>query len=168
MAKYNGPETLSGALGGARKTDRNGRHLTILQRLCSKYGIEQGQKVYSHFGIKQKKASKKGYQQMGTKSGPRSYSEGKVGGHGRSQIYRKGDRTASWTKSGGTTRRGASRGQAWVKDRGMGTPTNPVPNTPLQRKTGLAGKGKPFHKGMGAVRGRPYVESQSWERKKGD
>ena len=53
---YDGPQTLSSAMRGAPKTDKNGRHLTVIQRLVGKYGIDNGSKIYRHFGVKQKKA----------------------------------------------------------------------------------------------------------------
>ena len=131
---YDGPKTLSSAMRGAPKRDKNGRHLTVIQRLVGKYGIEEGSKIYRHFGVKQKKASRKGTKVRGTKSGPRRYSEGKVGGHGRSQIYQKGDRTGSWTKSGGSTPRHANTGKAWSQERGDGTPVGgPLPKTKIRK-----------------------------------
>lgn len=163
---YDGPKTLNTALRGAPKTDKNGRYLTVIQRLCGKYGIAEGQSIYRHFQVKQKKASKKGRQVMGTKGGPRRYSEGKVGGHGRSQIYQDGDRTGSWTKSGGVTTKGANRGKAWYQERGMGSPAGgPIPDTAQSRKTyGKENTGRMRKKGFPT--GRAYVPSQVRENRK--
>ena len=83
-------------------------------------------------------------------------SEGTVGGKGRSQLYKDGDRVGSWTKSGGMTKSNASRGQSWFTDRGYGTPSNPVPDL-LTRKLGIAGRMDL------AVTGRPFVQDQDWE-----
>jgi len=163
---YKGPKTLTTALRGAPKTDKKGRYLTVIQRLCGKYGIDTGQKIYRHFGVKQKKASRKGSKVMGTKSGPRRYSEGKVGGPGRSQIYQKGDRTGSWTKSGGITPRHANTGKAWSQERGGGTPIGgPLADTPLTEKAYGKGKGGKMVNRKGVV-GYPFVPSQVREQKK--
>ena len=48
---YDGPKTLSSAMRGAPKRDKNGRHLTVIQRLVGKYGIEQGSKIYRHLTL---------------------------------------------------------------------------------------------------------------------
>ena len=103
---------------------------------------------------------------MGTKSGPRRYSEGKVGGHGRSQIYQGGDRTGSWTKSGGVTPRHANTGRAYFQERGVGGPVGgPVPDSPVARKAfGKDRAGKMMKKGYPT--GYPFVPSQVRERKR--
>ena len=166
-AEYDGPSTLSAALSGARKTDKNGRHLTIVQRLVAKYGIEKGVKIYKHFGVKQKRASPKVRgKTRGTKSGPRRYSEGRVGGYGRSQVYQNGDRTGSWTKSGGYTTSYANSGKAWYQERGYGTPVmGPVPDTALAGKAlGEKFRGK-FVNPAGIV-GYPFVPAQQREQKR--
>ena len=166
-AEYDGPSTLSAALSGARKTDKNGRHLTIVQRLVAKYGIEKGVKIYKHFGVKQKRASPKVRgKTRGTKSGPRRYSEGRVGGYGRSQVYQNGDRTGSWTKSGGYTTSYANSGKAWYQERGYGTPVmGPVPDTALAGKAlGEKSRGK-FVNPAGIV-GYPFVPAQQREQKR--
>ncbi|MCP4122135.1 MAG: hypothetical protein GY751_10315 [Bacteroidetes bacterium] len=151
---------------GAPKRDKNGRHLTVIQRLVGKYGIEEGSKIYRHFGVKQKKASRKGTKVRGTKSGPRRYSEGKVGGKGRSQIYQKGDRTGSWTKSGGITPRHANTGKAWSQERGDGTPVGgPLPKTKMTEKAYGKGKGGKMVNPKGVV-GYPFVPAQAREQKK--
>jgi hypothetical protein len=165
-AEYSGPSTLSSALSGARKTGRNGKHLTIIQRLVAKYGIDKGVKIYKHFGVKQKRASPKVRgKTRGTKSGPRRYSEGRVGGAGRSQVYQKGDRTGSWTPSGGHTTRFANSGKAWYQERGYGTPVaGPVPDTDLAGKSmGEQLRGH-FVNPAGIV-GYPFVPAQQRERK---
>ena len=162
---YKGPSTLNSALSGAPKTDKNGRYLTVIQRLCGKYGINEGQGIYKHFQVRQKKASKRGRQVQGTKSGPRRISEGKVGGHGRSQIYQDGDRTGSWTKSGGITRKGANRGKGWYQERGYGTPAvGPLPDTEEGRKVYGESAGKMTKAGFPS--GYTFVPSQVRERKK--
>ena len=166
-AEYDGPSTLSAALSGARKTDKNGRHLTIIQRLVAKYGIEKGTRIYKHFGVKQKRASPKVRgKTRGTKSGPRRYSEGRVGGYGRSQVYQNGDRTGSWTKSGGHTTSYANSGKAWYQERGYGTPVmGPVPDTALAGKAlGEKSRGK-FVNPAGIV-GYPFVPAQQREQKR--
>ena len=166
-AEYDGPSTLSAALSGARKTDKNGRHLTIIQRLVAKYGIEKGTRIYKHFGIKQKRASPKVRgKTRGTKSGPRRYSEGRVGGYGRSQVYQNGDRTCSWTKSGGHSTSYANSGKAWYQERGYGTPVmGPVPDTALAGKAlGEKSRGK-FVNPAGIV-GYPFVPAQQREQKR--
>lgn len=163
---YDGPATLTTALRGAPKRDKNGRHLTVIQRLCGKYGIDNGQAIYRHFGVKQKKASRKGRKVMGTKTGPRRYSEGKVGGHGRSQIYQQGDRTGSWTKSGGITPRHANTGKAHGMERGRGTPVGgPLPKTKMTDKAYGKGKGGKMVNPKSPV-GYPFVPAQAREKKK--
>ena len=57
------------------------------------------------------------------------------------------------------TKSNASRGQSWFTDRGYGTPSKPVPDTPLARKLGIAGRMDL------AVTGRTFVEDQDWEAK---
>lgn len=164
---YKGPKTLNSALSGAPKTDKNGRYLTVIQRLCGKYGINEGQAIYKHFQVRQKKASKRGRQSFGTKTGPRTISEGKVGGHGRSQIYQDGDRTGSWTKSGGITTKGANRGKGHYQERGRGTPAGgPLPDTPLGRKVYGESAGKMPKKNYPS--GYTFVPSQVREKKKRD
>ncbi len=163
---YDGPQTLSSAMRGAPKTDKNGRHLTVIQRLVGKYGIDNGSKIYRHFGVKQKKASRKGTKVRGTKTGPRRYSEGKVGGTGRSQIYQKGDRTGSWTKSGGITPRHANTGKAWSQERGAGTPAGgPLPDTKLTEKAYGKGKRGKMVNPKGII-GYPFVPSQARAQKR--
>lgn len=148
----------SRSLQGAKKSTKKAGMLTVVQRYVSKYGVKEGVKRYKQDGWKQKKGSSKVRAQVSnTKQGPRRVSEGTVGGKGRSQLYKDGDRVGSWTKSGGMTKSNASRGQSWFTDRGYGTPSNPVPDTPLTRKLGIAGRMDL------AVTGRPFVESQDWE-----
>lgn len=165
-AEYSGPSTLSSALSGARKTGRNGKHLTIIQRLVAKYGIDKGVKIYKHFGIKQKRASPKVRgKTRGTKSGPRRYSEGRVGGAGRSQVYQKGDRTGSWTPSGGHTTRFANSGKAWYQERGLGTPVaGPIPDTDLAGKA-MGEKSRGSFVNPHGIVGYPFVPAQQRERK---
>jgi len=165
-AEYSGPSTLSSALSGARKTGRNGKHLTIVQRLVAKYGIDKGVKIYKHFGIKQKRASPKVRGKVrGTKSGPRRYSEGRVGGAGRSQVYQKGDRTGSWTPSGGHTTRFANSGKAWYQERGLGTPVaGPIPDTALAGKS-MGEKVRGSFVNPHGIVGYPFVPAQQRERK---
>ena len=165
-AEYSGPSTLSSALSGARKTGRNGKHLTIVQRLVAKYGIDKGVKIYKHFGIKQKRASPKVRGKVrGTKSGPRRYSEGRVGGAGRSQVYQKGDRTGSWTPSGGHTTRFANSGKAWYQERGLGTPVaGPIPDTDLAGKS-MGEKVRGSFVNPHGIVGYPFVPAQQRERK---
>lgn len=165
-AEYSGPSTLSSALSGARKTGRNGKHLTIVQRLVAKYGIDKGVKIYKHFGIKQKRASPKVRgKTRGTKSGPRRYSEGRVGGAGRSQVYQKGDRTGSWTPSGGHTTRFANSGKAWYQERGLGTPVaGPIPDTDLAGKA-MGEKSRGSFVNPHGIVGYPFVPAQQRERK---
>ena len=165
-AEYSGPATLSSALSGARKTGRNGKHLTIVQRLVAKYGIDKGVKIYKHFGIKQKRASPKVRgKTRGTKSGPRRYSEGRVGGAGRSQVYQKGDRTGSWTPSGGHTTRFANSGKAWYQERGLGTPVaGPIPDTDLAGKS-MGEKFRGSFVNPHGIVGYPFVPAQQRERK---
>jgi len=165
-AEYSGPSTLSSALSGARKTGRNGKHLTIVQRLVAKYGIDKGVKIYKHFGIKQKRASPKVRGKVrGTKSGPRRYSEGRVGGAGRSQVYQKGDRTGSWTPSGGHTTRFANSGKAWYQERGLGTPVaGPIPDTDLAGKS-MGEKLRGSFVNPHGIVGYPFVPAQQRERK---
>ena len=166
-AEYDGPSTLSSALSGARKTDKNGRHLTIIQRLVAKYGIEKGTRIYKHFGVKQKRASPKVRGKVrGTKSGPRRYSEGRVGGAGRSQVYQKGDRTGSWTKSGGYTTSYANSGKAWYQERGYGTPVmGPVPDTALAGKA-MGEKARGHYVNPAGIVGYPFVPAQQREQKR--
>ena len=150
----------SRSLQGAKKSTKKAGMLTVVQRYVSKYGINEGVKRYKQDGWKQKKASKKVRAQVSnTASGPRRISEGRTGGHGRSQLYKDGDRVGSWTKSGGQTKSNASRGLSWFTDRGYGGPDKPIPDTPLARKLGIAGRDDI------AVRGRPFVEDQDWEAK---
>ena len=165
-AEYSGPATLSSALSGARKTGRNGKHLTIVQRLVAKYGIDKGVKIYKHFGVKQKRASPKVRgKTRGTKSGPRRYSEGRVGGAGRSQVYQKGDRTGSWTPSGGHTTRYANSGKAWYQERGYGTPVaGPVPDTDLAGKS-MGERVRGHFVNPAGIVGYPFVPAQQRERK---
>lgn len=165
-AEYSGPSTLSSALSGARKTGRNGKHLTIIQRLVAKYGIDKGVKIYKHFGIKQKRASPKVRgKTRGTKSGPRRYSEGRVGGAGRSQVYQNGDRTGSWTPSGGHTTRFANSGKAWYQERGLGTPVaGPIPDTDLAGKA-MGEKSRGSFVNPHGIVGYPFVPAQQRERK---
>jgi hypothetical protein len=166
-AEYDGPSTLSSALSGARKTDKNGRHLTVMQRLVAKYGIQKGTRIYKHFGVKQKRASPKVRgKTRGTKSGPRRYSEGRVGGAGRSQVYQKGDRTGSWTPSGGYTTSYANSGKAWYQERGYGTPVmGPVPDTPLAGKA-MGEKARGRYVNPAGIVGYPFVPAQQREQKK--
>ncbi len=166
MAEYSGPSTLSASLSGARKTGRNGKHLTIVQRLVAKYGIDKGVKIYKHFGIKQKRASPKVRgKTRGTKSGPRRYSEGRVGGAGRSQVYQNGDRTGSWTPSGGHTTRFANSGKAWYQERGLGTPVaGPIPDTDLAGKA-MGEKSRGSFVNPHGIVGYPFVPAQQRERK---
>lgn len=148
----------SNSLRGAKKSTKKAGMLTVVQRYVSKYGVKEGVKRYKQDGWKQKKASSKVRMQVSnTKTGPRRVSEGRVGGAGRSQLYKDGDRVGSWTKSGGQTKSNAGRGQSWFTDRGYGRPGNPVPDTPLARKLGIAGKTDL------KVTGAPFVESQDWE-----
>jgi hypothetical protein len=148
----------SRSLQGAKKSTKKAGMLTVVQRYVSKYGVKEGVKRYKQDGWKQKKASSKGrYQVSNTASGPRRVSEGRVGGAGRSQLYKDGDRVGSWTKSGGMTKANASRGLSWFTDRGFGKPGKPVPDTPLARKLGIAGKTDL------AVTGEVRVPSQDWE-----
>jgi len=145
-------------LQGAKKSTKKAGMLTVVQRYVSKYGVKEGVKRYKQDGWKQKKASSKVRMQVSnTKGGPRRVSEGRVGGAGRSQLYKDGDRVGSWTKSGGQTKSNAGRGQSWFTDRGYGRPGKPVPDTPLARKLGIAGKTDL------KVTGAPFVESQDWE-----
>ena len=145
-------------LQGAKKSTKKAGMLTVVQRYVSKYGVKEGVKRYKQDGWKQKKASSKVRMQVSnTKTGPRRVSEGRVGGAGRSQLYKDGDRVGSWTKSGGQTKNNAGRGQSWFTDRGYGRPGKPVPDTPLARKLGIAGKTDL------KVTGAPFVESQDWE-----
>lgn len=166
-AEYDGPSTLSSALSGARKTDKNGRHLTIIQRLVAKYGIEKGTRIYKHFGVKQKRASPKVRGKVrGTASGPRRYSEGRVGGAGRSQVYQKGDRTGSWTPSGGYTTSYANSGKAWYQERGYGTPVmGPVPDTALAGKA-MGEKARGNYVNPAGIVGYPFVPAQQREQKR--
>jgi len=148
----------SNNLRGAKKSTKKAGMLTVVQRYVSKYGVKEGVKRYKQDGWKQKKASSKVRMQVSnTKTGPRRVSEGRVGGAGRSQLYKDGDRVGSWTKSGGQTKNNAGRGQSWFTDRGYGRPGKPVPDTPLARKLGIAGKTDL------KVTGAPFVESQDWE-----
>ena len=150
----------SSHLRGAKKSTKKAGMLTVVQRYVSKYGIREGVKRYKQDGWKQKKGSSKVRAQVSnTASGPRRVSEGTVGGHGRSQLYKDGDRVGAWTKSGGRTAKNSSRGQSWFTDRGYGTPAKPVPDTPLARKLGIAGRTDLI------VTGRTFVESQYWEGK---
>jgi hypothetical protein len=151
----------SNNLRGAKKSTKKAGMLTVVQRYVSKYGVKEGVKRYKQDGWKQKKGSSKGrYQVSNTASGPRRVSEGRVGGHGRSQLYKDGDRVGSWTKSGGQTSKNASRGLSWFTDRGYGRPGKAVPDTPLARKLGIAGREDL------KVTGAPRVPSQDWEFKK--
>jgi hypothetical protein len=148
-------------LQGAKKSTKKAGMLTVVQRYVSKYGVKEGVKRYKQDGWKQKKASSKVRMQVSnTKTGPRRVSEGRVGGAGRSQLYKDGDRVGSWTKSGGQTSKNAGRGQSWFTDRGYGRPGKPVPDTPLARKLGIAGREDL------KVTGFPNVKSQDWEFKK--
>lgn len=148
-------------LQGAKKSTKKAGMLTVVQRYVSKYGVKEGVKRYKQDGWKQKKASSKVRMQVSnTKGGPRRVSEGRVGGAGRSQLYKDGDRVGSWTKSGGQTSKNAGRGQSWFTDRGYGRPGKPVPDTPLARKLGIAGREDL------KVTGIPNVPSQDWEFKK--
>jgi len=153
----------SRSLSGAKKSTKKAGILTVFQRYVSKYGINEGVKRYKQDGWKQKKASKKVRAQVSnTKQGPRRISEGTTGigkktTGGRSQLYKDGDRVGAWTKSGGRTASNSSRGQSWFTDRGYGTPAKPVPDTPLARKLGIAGRTDLI------VTGRTFVESQYWE-----
>ena len=148
----------SNNLRGAKKSTKKAGMLTVVQHYVSKYGVKEGVKRYKQDGWKQKKASSKVRMQVSnTKTGPRRVSEGRVGGAGRSQLYKDGDRVGSWTKSGGQTKNNAGRGQSWFTDRGYGRPGKPVPDTPLARKLGIAGKTDL------KVTGAPFVESQDWE-----
>ena len=145
-------------LQGAKKSTKKAGLLTVVQQYVSKYGVKEGVKRYKQDGWKQKKGSSKVRMQVSnTASGPRRVSEGTVGGHGRSQLYKDGDRVGAWTKSGGRTASNSSRGQSWFTDRGYGTPAKPVPDTPLARKLGIAGRTDLI------VTGRTFVESQYWE-----
>jgi hypothetical protein len=147
-------------LQGAKKSTKKAGMLTVVQQYVSKYGVKEGVKRYKQDGWKQKKGSSKVRAQVSnTASGPRRVSEGTVGGHGRSQLYKDGDRVGAWTKSGGRTAKNSSRGQSWFTDRGYGTPAKPVPDTPLARKLGIAGRTDLI------VTGRTFVESQYWEGK---
>ena len=131
----------SRSLQGAKKSTKKAGMLTVVQRYVSKYGINEGVKRYKQDGWKQKKASKKVRAQVSNvKGGTRRISEGTTGigqksTGGRSQLYKDGDRV------------------------GYGTPTKPVPDTPLARKLGIAGRMDL------AVTGRPFVEDQDWEAK---
>lgn len=148
-------------LQGAKKSTKKAGMLTVVQRYVSKYGVKEGVKRYKQDGWKQKKASSKVRMQVSnTKGGPRRVSEGRVGGAGRSQLYKDGDRVGSWTKSGGQTSKNAGRGQSWFTDRGYGRPGKAVPDTPLARKLGIAGREDL------KVTGIPNVPSQDWEFKK--
>jgi len=156
----------SQSLQGTKKSTKKAGMLTVVQRYVSKYGINEGVKRYKQDGWKQKKASKKVRMQVSnTKSGPRRISEGTVGigkakqSGGRSQLYKDGDRVGSWTPSGGQTKKNADRGQSWFTDRGYGRPGKPVPDTPLARKLGIAGKIDL------KVTGDTFVPSQDWEAK---
>ena len=161
MDRFNAPSSLKGARKYSNKT---GRQLTVIQRYVSKYGIKEGVKRYKTDGWRQKKASKKVRMQVSNvKGGTRRISEGTVGigqksSGGRSQVYKKGDRVGAWTPSGGYTAKNANRGAAWYLDRGYGRAGSPIPDTPLARKLGLAGRDD-----LDVV-GRPFVNSQYWEK----
>ena len=153
-------------LQGTKKSTKKAGMLTVVQRYVSKYGINEGVKRYKQDGWKQKKASKKVRMQVSnTKAGPRRISEGTVGigkakqSGGRSQLYKDGDRVGSWTPSGGQTASNAGRGQSWFTDRGYGQPGKAVPDTPLARKLGIAGRVDL------KVTGDTFVKSQDWEAK---
>ena len=56
-------------------------------------------------------------------------------------MYTYGDKTSKWTPSGGYTTKGVNTGRGWFMERGMGTPRNPIPTTPLTKRLGIAGAG---------------------------
>ena len=91
----------------------------------------------------------KAVKEHGIPSGPRA----KKHGHpafkkyrGRKQVdgvmTHYGDKTSKWTKSGGYSTKGVNTGRGWFMERGMGTAKNPIPNTKLTRKLGIAGAGR--------------------------
>ena len=123
-------------------TNREGqrRHLTRWQREVAKHGVRGAKKHYS--GYKQRPAPPTTTGNVrSTKSGTRRENNNRVGPGRRSILYYKGDKVGTWTKSGGNKSRGRT-GLSWYMERGYGTAKKPVPETPLTKRLGIAGKGK--------------------------
>ena len=123
-------------------TNREGqrRHLTRWQKEVAKHGVRGAKKHYS--GYKQRPAPPTTTGNVrSTKSGTRRVNNNRVGPGRRSILYYKGDKVGTWTKSGGNKSRGRT-GLSWYMERGYGTAKKPVPETPLTKRLGIAGKGK--------------------------
>jgi hypothetical protein len=123
-------------------TNREGqrRHLTRWQREVAKHGVRGAKKHYS--GYKQRPAPPTTTGNVrSTKTGTRRVNNNRVGPGRRSILYYKGDKVGTWTKSGGNKSRGRT-GLSWYMERGYGTAKKPVPETPLTKRLGIAGKGK--------------------------
>ena len=152
-------------------TNREGqrRHLTRWQREVAKHGVRGAKKHYS--GYKQRPAPPTTTGNVrSTKTGTRRVNNNRVGPGRRSILYYKGDKVGTWTKSGGNKTRGRT-GLSWYMERGYGTAKKPVPETPLTKRLGIAGKGKATKsaEGMlvpGAVDGLNTQEDWEMERAK--
>ena len=145
--------------------------MTMWQGLVKKHGIKGAKKHYANYRQRPPPSNTTGHVRM-TKSGPRRVKDNKVGRGKRSIIYYKGDRVGTWTKSGGISRKGGNTGLAWFMERGYGTARNPVPDTPLTRRLGIANKGRRlrdvfgrFGKGKNTmITGHPNALYEGWEK----
>jgi hypothetical protein len=138
-------------------TDSKGkrRHSTKWQQLVSKHGVQGAKKHYA--GYKQRPAPPTTTGGVSsTSKGTRRVKDNKIGGGGRSVLYYKGDRVGTWAKSRGTSNKGSDRGKGWYMERGYGTPRNPVPDTKLSRRLGIAGK-------TDLMTGHPSALYEDWE-----
>tara|TARA_Y100000389_G_scaffold158635_1_gene160144 strand:- start:14713 stop:16095 length:1383 start_codon:yes stop_codon:yes gene_type:complete len=143
---------------GGRKTftDSRGRKVktTKWQKLVSQHGVEGAKKHYSGYSQRPVPPTTTG-NVVSTKKGARRVKGNKIGGGKRSNLFYKGDKVGTWTKSGGNKTKGAS-GKSWFMDRGYGTKRNPVPDTPLARRLGIAGK-------TDLLTGHPSALYEDWE-----
>mgnify|MGYP003646649495 CR=1 FL=1 len=129
------------------KNEGKRRHSTKWQKLVSQHGIDKAKKHYA--GYKQVPApptTTGNIRSVNTstktpKGGTRRVKDTKIGRGRRSQVFYKGDKVGSWTKSQGPNTKGRS-GLGWYQERGYGTARKPVPDTPTTRRLGIANKGK--------------------------
>ncbi len=113
---------------------------TKWQKLVSKHGVEKAKKHY--VGYKQVPTPPTTSGNIRTvKGGTRRVKGNKVGSGRRSQLFYKGDKVGTWTRSGGNSTKGRS-GLGWYMERGFGTARKPVPDTANTRRLGIANKGK--------------------------
>ena len=147
MARRKGRKSYTDASGKSRKT-------TKWQKLVSQHGVKGAKKHYSGYSQRPVPPTTTGNVTT-TKSGTRRVKGNKIGGGRRSNLFYKGDKVGTWTKSGGNKTKGRS-GKSWFMDRGYGTTRKPVPNTKLAKRLGIAGK-------TDLLTGHPSAIYEEWE-----